>query len=147
MINTVSLQFSDLKRVDFEIGGRRYFEPIVRDQGFKTLTPFIGASIGASYYDDVSIDITEAQTDYEAAFNGDGDPRVSAAAPVGVDLFDSQWVPSGQLNAGVEWQVTPKTALAFESGLKFEGSLDFLNGEDSDTNIIIPVTVRGSYNF
>ena len=147
VINTVSLQFSDLKRVDFEIGGRRYFEPIVRDQGFKTLTPFIGASIGASYYDDVSIDITEAQTDYEAAFNGDGDPRVSAAAPVGVDLFDSQWVPSGQLNAGVEWQVTPKTALAFESGLKFEGSLDFLNGEDSDTNIIIPVTVRGSYNF
>ena len=48
----------------------------------------------------------------------------------------------------MEWQVTPKTALAFETGLKFEGSRDYVNGDgDSDNNFAIPFTVRGSYNF
>ena len=56
-------------------------------------------------------------------------------------------MPTGQLNAGVEWQVTPKTALAFESGLRFERGREYSNGERASTNIAIPVTVRGSYNF
>ena len=64
-----------------------------------------------------------------------------------VELYDSQWVPSGQLNAGMEWQVTPKTALAFETGIRIEGARDYSNGVKGDTNIAIPMTIRGSYNF
>lgn len=147
VINTVNFQFNDLNRVDLEIGGRRYFNPIIKDKGFKTLTPFVGASIGASYYDDVSANVTTAQTDFAAAFNGEGTPQTAAAGPTSVNIYDSEWVPSGQLNAGVEWQVTPKTALAFETGLRYEGSRDLITGDDGDTNIAIPFTVRGSYNF
>ena len=146
-IYSLNFQFSDLNRVDLEIGGRRYFEPIIKNEGYKTVTPFVGASIGASYYDNVTASITQAQTNYADAFNGDGAPQTSAAGPVNVELYDSEWVPLGQLNAGVEWQVTPKTALAFETGLRYEGSRDLVSGDNGDTNISIPLTVRGSYNF
>ena len=64
-----------------------------------------------------------------------------------VEVYDSQWVASGQLLGGVEWQVTPKTALAFEAGLRFEGERELVNGEDGDTRISIPFGIRGSYNF
>jgi len=56
-------------------------------------------------------------------------------------------VPTGALNAGLEWQVTPKTALAFETGLRFEGGRDYTNGEKGDEQVAIPFTIRGSYNF
>jgi len=47
----------------------------------------------------------------------------------------------------MEWQVTPKTALAFETGVRFEGGRENDNGDRGDDNIAIPVTIRGSYNF
>ena len=147
--------FTNQQRIDLEVGARHYFDPVVKDQGFKTLTPFVGASVGATYHNAVSYDVTQNQVFYRRAFEAGGTqpdqffqvvpPNVSG--PSRVDLYDSQWVPTGQLNAGVEWQVTPKTALAFESGLRFEGAREFSNGERGDTNIAIPVTVRGSYNF
>ena len=147
--------FSNQERVDLEVGARHYFEPVVKDQGFKTLTPFVGASVGATYHNAVSFDVSQNQVFYQRAFDAGvslpedfyqvNPPDLSI--PSRVDLYDSQWVPTGQLNAGVEWQVTPKTALAFESGVRFEGARDFSNGEKGDTNIAIPVTVRGSYNF
>ena len=143
--------FSDQQRLDLEVGARHYFNPIVRDQGFKTLTPFVGGSVGATYHDDVSFTVTQDQVFLQQAFEAGGSDMAEffqVAGPVTeVELYDSQWVPTGQLNAGVEWQVTPKTAFAFESGLKFEGSRDFSNGESGDSNISIPFTVRGSYNF
>jgi len=145
-------EFSDLNRIDLEIGGRHYFNPLVKDQGFKTLTPFVGGSIGAARLNGLSVDITQNQLFYQRAFEDENNeffgvvpPNVNG--PTRVQLYDSQWVPTGQLNAGVEWQVTPKTALAFESGLRFEGAREYSNGENGDTNIAVPFTVRGSYNF
>lgn len=140
--------FDDLNRIDLEVGARRYFNPIVRDQGFKTLTPFVGASVGVAYFDDVSFDVTQNQVSFQQSILAGGSTGFfDVPGQNQVELYDSEWVPTGQLNAGVEWQVTPKTALAVESGLRFEGSRDFSNGESGDTNIIIPFTVRGSYNF
>jgi len=145
-----AFDFNDLRRVDLEVGARHYFDPVVKNQGYKTVTPFVGASVGASHLNAVSLGITQEQLFYSDAYESSG--AVSEYYTVdqtseNVEIADSQWVPSGQLNAGFEWQVTPKTALAFESGLRFEGARKYSNGERGDTNIAIPVTVRGSYNF
>lgn len=143
-----SYDFTDMKRIDLEAGGRHYFNPINKGQGFKTLTPFVGASVGASHYNAVSFDSTQTQRFYERAFeDGESDYYEIVGPNTTVDLYDSQWVPSGQLNAGMEWQVTPKTALAFETGVRIEGARKYSNGERGDKNIAIPMTIRGSYNF
>jgi hypothetical protein len=108
----------------------------------------------------VSFTIDQRQLSYESVYNEttpeyydldvagydlDNDP---ATAPTRtVNLYDSQWVPSGSLKAGVEWQVTSKTALAFETGLRVEGARDYSNGNKGDTNITVPLTLRGSFNF
>jgi len=139
--------FTDLRRIDLEAGGRYYFNPINKNQGYKTLTPFVGASAGVSHFNSVSYDFSLAQTNYAAAFAGNPEPEISAGPRSRVELYDSQWVPSGQLNAGMEWQVTPKTALALETGVRIEGARDYSNGVKGDTNVAIPVTLRGSFNF
>lgn len=145
-----SYNFTDMNRYDLELGGRHYFDPIAKNQGFKTVTPFVGASVGASHYNAVSYTVAQNQLSYQFAF---ADPAPSnlyseiSGPDTRVDLYDSQWVPSGQLNAGMEWQVTPKTALAFETGVRIEGAREYSNGSKGDKNIAIPVTIRGSYNF
>ena len=145
-----SYDFTDMKRLDLEAGARHYFNPIVKSQGFKTVTPFVGAAVGASHYNGVSFDVTQEQAFYQQSY-ADGtttDNFYTITGPTNtVDLYDSQWVPSGQLNAGMEWQVTPKTALAFETGVRIEGARKYSNGERGDKNIAIPMTIRGSYNF
>ena len=150
-VANIAFDFSDQQRLDLEVGARHYFNPIVRDQGFKTLTPFVGASVGVAYHNSVSFDVTEDQVFLQRALEAGGSEGIDFFRVPNntgsVEFFDSDWVATGQLNAGVEWQVTPKTALALESGLRFEGSRDYPNGENSDTNISIPLTVRGSYNF
>jgi len=145
-----AFDFTDMKRYDIEAGARHYLNPLSKSQGFKTLTPFVGASVGASHYNAVSFTTTQEQLEYEQAFVSGGEEAnfytvTTNNAPV--TLYDSQWVPSGQLNAGMEWQVTPKTALAFETGVRIEGARKYSNGERGDKNIAIPMTIRGSYNF
>ena len=151
-IANYAYDFTDMQRIELEVGARHYFNPIVKSQGYKTLTPFVGASVGAAHYNAVSLDVRQNQLYYQQAFE-DGEnifydvvpPNINGSARV--ELYDSQWVPAGQLNAGMEWQVTPKTALAFETGLRIEGAREYSNGERGDNNIAIPMTIRGSYNF
>jgi len=145
-----SYDFTDLERIDLEAGVRHYFNPIGKSHGYKTLTPFVSASAGASYLNAVSLDVSQEQLFYERAFESGGTTAdfFSVTGPTTrVDLYDSQWVPSGQLNAGMEWQVTPKTALALETGVRIEGARDYSNGERGDTNVVVPLTLRGSFNF
>ncbi len=143
--------FSDMRRYDLEVGGRHYFNSWNKTSGLNTVTPFVGAAVGASHYNSVSYTTDQTQRFYEQAitdsdgedtqfYNVDGNERQ-------VDLYDSQWVPSGQLNVGAEWQVTPRTGIAVETGLRIEGARKYLNDEKGDTNIAIPFTIRGSYNF
>ena len=142
--------FTDMNRYDLEAGARHYLNPLSA-QGYKTLTPFIGASVGASHYNGVSFNVTQQQAFYQRAFESESGVTEDYYTVTGpdnrVDLYDSQWVPSGQLNAGLEWQVTPKTALAFETGVRIEGAREYSNGAKGDKNIAIPMTIRGSYNF
>ncbi len=146
---------SDMKRLDFQFGGRRYFNSIIKSANAQTLTPFVGASAGVAYHDDITFSYDLEQTNYDAQhaiLAADPDSTAISSSPVDVSsvretLYESQWVPTGQLSAGLDWQLTPRTALAFETGIKVEGARDYANGEKGDTNIIVPFTLRGSYNF
>lgn len=159
-ITDYSYDFSDMERIDLEAGGRFYFDPVAGQNTGRTVTPFIGASAGASRYNDVSFTIDQRQLSYTsvytedepeyydldvAGYDLDNDPVTALTRTV--DLYDSQWVPAGSVKAGVEWQVTPKTAFAFETGLRVEGARDYSNGNKGDTNITVPLTLRGSFNF
>lgn len=140
--------FSDMERYDLEVGARRYFNPIA-GKGYKTVTPFVGVAAGASHHGGVDYTVQQTQTFYQRAFEGDTENvTYDVVGPeTRVQLYDSQWVPTGKLSAGIDWQVTPKTSLAFETGLRIEGAREYSNGEKGDANVSIPVTLRGSYNF
>ena len=148
--------FSDMRRVDLEAGARHYLKPIIKSEGYRTVTPFFGASAGAAHYDKVDVSVSQTQRFYQRGFElGDGTPNSTtpaqfyeiAEAPTSVRIFDDQWVPTGQLNVGAEWQVTPGAALALESGVRVEGGRKYATGGRADTNVSIPVTLRGSINF
>jgi hypothetical protein len=153
----VSYDFSDMKRLDLEAGGRVYFDPIAGQKTGQTVTPFVGAAAGASRFNSVSYKQDIEQLYYSSAIDitgtqaSDEDLRYYDLDNVGpqgaTNLYDSQWVPTGRLAAGLEWQVTPKTALAFETGVRVEGARDYSNGAKGDTNVTVPFTLRGSFNF
>ena len=147
VITDYTYDFTDMARVDLEVGGRHYFNPIVKDQGFRTLTPFIGGSAGVSHYNATSANVAQRQLQYREAFQNTGTNPLYVTTNSRVDLYDSQWIPSGQLNAGIEWQLTPKTAMAFETGVRIEGAREYSNGTKGSTNVAVPLTIRGSYNF
>lgn len=151
-----SYDFSDLERYDLEVGARHYFNPVLRKSVGRSISPFVGASIGAAHYNALEfksqVEILEL---HDYVVNGDTifGPIFNEDAPT--EIYEAQWVPTGQLSAGLEWQATPRTAIAFETGLKFEGARDFKfvdsDGNDAfdrgDKNITVPFTIRGSYNF
>ncbi|GLQ20688.1 hypothetical protein GCM10007854_16430 [Algimonas porphyrae] len=159
-LSEYSYDFSDMERLDLEAGGRFYLNPVAGQDTGRTVTPFLGASAGASRYNDASFTIDQRQLSYRSVYEAETpnsydldiagyDLDGNAATPPTrrVALYDAQWVPSGRLSAGVEWQVTPATALAFETGLRVEGARDYSNGAKGDTNISVPLTLRGSFNF
>jgi len=151
VVATYNYEFNDLEKYDFEAGGRYYFNPILKNQLQRPLTPFVAASGGAAHYSATSVNENQRQRFLTRAFDGtqvnaDGDfYDVNFGATT--QIYDAQWVPYGAVKTGLEWQMTPKTALAFEAGVKYEGARDFSNGTQGDAIISIPVTIRGSYNF
>ncbi|MGB6228808.1 MAG: hypothetical protein WBF53_01610, partial [Litorimonas sp.] len=113
-IAEVSYDFSDMERYDLEAGGRYYLDPISGRSTGRTVTPFVGASAGASHINAASVTLDQRQLSYESVFEADelfyydiDDSPATAARADRVELWDSQWVPTGRLAAGVEWQVTP----------------------------------------
>ena len=158
-IATLAYEFSDLKQYDLEVGARHYFNPVVKSQGYRTVTPFVGASVGVSHVNAVDVRVSQTQAFYTRAFEGtEGDATYSVpTADDTTRLYDAQWLPQGQLNVGAEWQVTPGFALAAETGVKIQGAREYadftnaagetISGAKGDANISIPLTLRGSVNF
>jgi len=148
-------EFSDLERIDLEVGARHYLNPVLKDSTNASITPFVGGSVGAARYNGQSINVRQEQLFLERAFESnaqtldffDALPNRGGAVINNVELFDAQWVPTGTVTAGVEWQATPRTAIAFETGVRFEGGRDDVNDVKGDDNVSIPFTIRGSYNF
>ena len=154
-VATFDFEFSDVERIDLEVGARQYFNPILAKSTNASITPFVGISGGAARYNDQSVSVDQRQLFLERAFESnletldffDALPNRGGAVISNVELFDSQWVPTGTVTAGIEWQATPRTALAFETGLRYEGGREDVNELRGDDNISVPFTIRGSYNF
>ncbi|RZV40636.1 MAG: hypothetical protein EX271_09885 [Acidimicrobiales bacterium] len=150
-VATFDYEFNELEKVDFEVGGRYYFNPMFRDHLERTVTPFVAASGGAAYYSETTVVENQRQRYLQRAFDGTemsptGDYYdVNFGTPT--QLYDSQWTPYGQIKGGLEWQMNRKAALAFEAGVKYEGARDFSDGTQGDDIISIPIAIRGSYNF
>lgn len=142
--------FNDMRRYDIEVGGRYYFDPVIKDQGHRTLTPFVAASVGASHYNKTDFSVSQQQLFYQRAFEssgGSGDFYDVPQPTTTTKIYDAQWTPTGNLTAGMEWQVTPGAALALETGLRFEKAREYSNGAKGENNIAVPLTLRGSFNF
>ena len=136
----LGFDFSNLNRVDLEGGVRHYFNPIWADKTRTTITPFVSASGGASRINEQSVEVS-----IQGLTGVPG--NIDIPDTQDVILSESQWVPSATGLVGVEWQATPKTAIAFETGLRFEGRRDLIDGFETGRNLSIPVRIRGSYNF
>ena len=161
-IASYDFEYSDRRQLDLELGGRLYFDPMT-DRGLDRVRPFVSVAGGASMINDQTVAISQVQSNYQAAFDNAALVPASEAtqgtlyevvpAQLGnqqgsFTLYEEQWIPSGRLNAGVEWQYSPRSALAFETGVEFRGGLEYFGtGERGDADISIPVTVRGSFNF
>ena len=158
-IASFDYNFTDLRQLDLEAGGRLYFEPL-KKVGLDRVSPFVAASAGATRHNAQGFTVTQRQAFLEQSFNNDvpaaertqGNTfEVVPAAITGgnqVELYDSQWTARGSLNAGVEWQATPRTAIAFETGVNIVGGRDYAaTGEGGDANVSVPFTIRGSFNF
>jgi len=156
-IASFAYNFSDLQQYDLEIGARRYFNPVVKSDGYRTLTPFVGASVGVSYVNDVDVSVSQRQLSYSQSFGGDPVTFLVPTEANSTRLYDSEWLPKGELNVGAEWQLTPGFALAAETGLRFQDSRDYadfvnadgetIENQSGDINISVPLTLRGSINF
>ena len=159
-IANFAYNFSDLERYDLEVGARRYFSPINKADGYRSITPFVGASVGVSRVNAVDFTTSQTQASFSQAFAAGSTEGTSFDVPsdgTSTRLYDSDWLVQGQLNVGAEWQITPGFALAAETGLRFQDSRDyedftnaagdFVEGPSGDVNISIPLTLRGSVNF
>lgn len=148
-VATFKYVFNDMERVDFELGGRYYFDPVFRKEMSRTLTPFISASGGMAHYNETTVAENQRQLFLQRSFDSGAVTNdfydVSFGAPT--TIYDAQWVPYGAIKGGLEWQMTPRTALAFEAGVKYEKERDFSGGAKGDRNVTVPVAIRGSYNF
>jgi len=150
-VATFNYEFSELERYDLEAGGRYYFNPIFETQLQRPLTPFVSASGGMSHYNATRVNENQRQRFLGRAFDGtqtnpNGD-FYDINFGTRVQIYDAQWVPFGAAKVGLEWQMTAKTALAFEAGVKYEAARDFSDGTQGDNIISVPLTIRGSYNF
>ena len=147
-----AFDFTDLRRIDLEAGARHYFDPL-KNAGLHKVSPFVAASAGAAHFNGAAFKTTQTQAFLERSFNDQSTASnlyeviPSQAPSERTEIYDDQWVPRGAINAGLEWQATPRTALAFETGIQVEGGRKYSNGEREDENISIPFTIRGSYNF
>jgi len=172
-IANFSFNFSDLEQYDVEVGARHYLNPVVKSEGYRTVTPFIGASVGVSHVNATDITFGQQQAAYDTTFenistgenNGETEwfevpadnPGANPLLGTTARLYDAQWLPQGQLNIGAEWQITPGFAIAAETGLKFKGAREYadftdtngdsITGRKGDVNISVPLTLRGSVNF
>ncbi len=150
-VATYEYDFNDMERIDFELGTRHYFNPILQNTMQKPVTPFVSASAGVAHYGETTVTENQRQRFLRRTFQGtqinpDGD-FYDVNFGTQRQIYDAQWVPYGAVKAGLEWQMSPKTALAFEAGLKYEDKRDFSDGTKGDAIISVPVAIRGSYNF
>lgn len=119
-------EFSDLEEVRLEGGVRRYL-----GHGATGLRPYVGATAGFVNTKDVTL--TQSSDTLV-------DPALFQQTYV-----DGGWTPTASGVVGAEWQVGARTALGFETGIRWSDDLD-TNFQSSD-RISIPLKLRGRLSF
>ncbi len=139
---------SELRRSNLELGGRYYFKDVFPQYLERPLTPYISASAGASHYNALEVSQETEELLLGALFDDPTAPTYSREGTSDpVEILEEGWVPTGAITVGAEWQITPKAALAFETGLRYEGGRSATSGGKTDDNFAIPLTLRGSIGF
>lgn len=121
-------EFSDLEQIRLEGGLRRYMGHNSHGGG---LRPYVGATAGFVQTKDV--DLTQSSSTLV-------DPALFKQT-----YIDGGWHPTASGVVGAEWQVSPRSALGFETGIRWS--------DDYDTNLkstdqwSIPLKVRGRVSF
>ena len=151
-VATVTMTANDLQRTNVEVGGRYYFKDAFSNHLERPLTPFVSAAAGASHYNELEVGARARElllTDYfESALSGTPTANYSNERSVsGQAVLEKGWVPTGALTVGAEWQVTPRSALSLETGVRYEGARDVTGGGETESFIAIPLTLRGSIGF
>lgn len=116
--------FSDYTSYGAELGLRQYLSPAQT-----RLRPFVGATIGAAFIDDIAID--------------NGGPAVV--------INDAGWSATASATGGFEMPISPTASLALESGVRWSGAQDRSTigaafGDDN-SRLSVPVTLRGRFRF
>jgi len=134
----VTAQFSDLEQITLEGGLRQYVGNF--NNGVTGLRPYVGATAGAIYNDDVTITQTS-----DAFVVPDGAGGVTSASDPAIELIDSGWNPTASIVAGAEFQVGGRTAIGVETGIRWQDN--FNSVLPSDDRWSVPVRLRGRVSF
>jgi len=116
-------EFDDLEQYTIEGGIRKYV-------GGGILRPYVGATGGFTYTDDLNV------TQTSTAFAG---------GPETLQYVDGGWSPTAALALGAEMAVGPRTAIGVEAGLRWSDNLD--TATVSQDRWSIPVSLRGRVAF
>jgi len=130
----VLAEFSDLEQITLEAGVRQYVGNF--GNGVTGIRPYVGATAGAIYNDDVTI--TQSSDAFVTATNASG---IDDSIP----FIDGGWNPTASGVVGAEWQVGGRTALGVETGIRWQDNLDTLT--PSEDRWSVPVRLRGRLSF
>lgn len=146
-VDPITADIDDLETYGGEVGVRKYF----RNKTFAHLlspavSPYIGANIGIKHVKSIG-----------AQFSSTGFPGAGLPASFHAELYQDDYVPTGQITVGAEWRATRNFAIGLETGVRYTGELSDGNTVLSDVgweeaqgdtkNISIPVTLRGRFKF
>ena len=144
-------EINDMQRFGLEVGARHYFKPAFNDHLERPITPFVGASAGAQHYNALEVSQHHDRlylNEYWNSGRADTDLSYFRHSDTGAsEVLEAGWVPSGAVNLGLEWQATPNGSIGFETGIRYEGPRSKTAGGETDANISIPLTLRGSIGF
>ena len=110
-------EFDDYSAWGLEAGYRYFYNPVSFKNLPGTLHPFASAAIGFKRVNDIDLDLT---------FNGAEIDSVLT----GIKFYDDSFAVTGGLIAGLRYDISPRIALGFETGIRYEGDLS-----EDDTTI------------
>lgn len=143
-----SMEANDMRRMSFDVGGRYYFKDAFPQYLQRPVTPYISASAGGAHYNALEVSQSSSRLQLSDYFDDPSTPQFEFVAErAAQEILEEGWIPMGTVTVGAEWQVTPKAALAFETGVRYEGGRKITSGGETDANIAIPLTLRGSIGF
>lgn len=137
--STVAGEFSDYQSYGLEAGLRQYALP-VRVPYLKSIRPYLEARGGIARVDDIDIRNVTLTSAAGVVTNGND-----------FQALDSDWVPTAAGLVGVETPLFKRMTVGLETGLRYSGRVDAVEGgfagADSGSKWSVPVSLRGRYRF